>query len=81
MDLLTLIAIDVDEEIFFVKLFSEVLHVLLDRLARTAPFGGNLAERFLRSSANDVLTEFINVLRINKGHVPDEFGVLIKIFS
>ena len=78
LDLLAFITIDIDENVFFIKLFGKGRHFLLDRLARTAPSGGDLAECFLCSSTHDSLTEFINVLRVNKRHDDDLFRILFN---
>ena len=75
---LTFITIDIDEEIFLIKFFSDLRHICLDRLAGSAPSGRNLTEGFLRSSAHDSLTEFIYVLGIDKRH--DDVDDLFRIY-
>ena len=68
LDLVTLIDVNVDEEIFLAKLFGKSRHVVPDALAGTAPSGRNLTECFLVARAHDKRTELSHVLRIFKRH-------------
>ena len=69
LELLTLVCVDVDEDVAVLEVLRKLSHLILNLLARAAPGSGHLDERLFLSSLHNGTLESCSVLWVLKNHL------------